>query len=184
MVRIYPGEQRRESLIRNDLCTGEFQEAYWSWLAATSHNTWFFLSEELRACSDDDTAHAGNTLPRGSDTLRHEAKRPTCRARVLKSSLCRVQRAVSKFNDQPDSWSHSGSSYQIPGRLVPCRSYDRPRHENLLEIRPFLTLATTFTRFRVIDYHKSPVDARTYTPASKFRTRQDFERNNDLFKYL
>lgn len=34
-----PGNDTESLLIRNDLRTGEFQEAYWSWLAATSHNT-------------------------------------------------------------------------------------------------------------------------------------------------
>lgn len=150
---VYLREQHR--LIRNDLRTGEFQGAYWCWFTATSHNTWFFLSEELRAGLDDGTAicriRCMEVIPFGM-----EQKGRPYRARVLKFSLWGVQRAVSKFNDQPDSWSHSGSSYQILRRLVPCRPHDRLHHENLLEIWPFLTLAiTTATEhFLVINYHK------------------------------
>lgn len=157
---VYLREQHR--LIRNDLRTGEFQGAYWCWFTATSHNTWFFLSEELRAGLDDGTdmrrIRCMEVIPFGM-----KQKGRPYRARVLKFSLWGVQRAVSKFNDQPDSWSHSGSSYQILRRLVPCRPHDRLNHENLLEIRPFLTLAiTTATEhFLVINYQKLFASLRT-----------------------
>lgn len=84
----------------------------------------FFSSEELRAGQGRrPRVHGSDTLwSKGADRGQGEGVETLVTRGV-------VQAAVSEFNDQPDSRSHSGRPprppYQILGRLVPSRPYDR-----------------------------------------------------------